>query len=90
MRLTTRQWEMLERAAADRDGFAERWPDNRRTGESLCAKGLMREGRKRSERLRTTVAPPPGFYIADEGRRVSAEKRPASITRRRGAALTPR
>ena len=57
---------MLELAAADRDGFAERWPDNWRTGESLCAKGLMREGRKRSQRLRTSLSPPPGFYITDE------------------------
>lgn len=60
MRLTPRQREMLLLAAEDTRGFMYRWADTWRTGEALCARGLMQQGRNRAYE--------PGFYLTDEGR----------------------
>jgi hypothetical protein len=64
--------ELLLRAAADRNGWIERWPDDARLGDRLVVRGLLQPGRKPAHRNRVTVGPAPGFFITAAGREAVA------------------
>lgn len=62
-RLTKPQRVMLLLAAEDTRGFMYRWADTWRTGEALCARGLMQQGRNRAYE--------PGFFLTEAGRELA-------------------